>query len=849
MTSKNAFLNFKDRYAGKPTEQDIKNTATESKMYDQYKAAYNSIINIMNSAKKTETYGTYAKQTEVLKGVAAVMEKMTSGSGSILSYAMKESAAYYAKLGLDDLAIIGKEPAKPETWHGDYNEEYVNQMFKDNFTHIAAQASSMTEAVKNELRQDSAKIFRMAAIKGISRKNAYKELKAEILGKDPTFKFTDKKGRQWSAENYLDMMTKTVMMNAGRESYINTLINEGQDLVIVSMHGAKDACKNWEKRVLSLTGATKGYPTIEEARASGEIFHPRCNHSVVAYHQDIEDVFNKVNAGASYKTITGSTKADLMALAKTKIAGKLNINNQHVVDHLKKATDEVIAGKLPMSALTNMAEAIADAEKNNGKPLNEEQISKMWEQRFSYAPTEDVHNAMWTENDFEKVGAQAGSNEGGVYKHKITGEKFYIKIPKTDNHVYNEIAASGLYELSGLKVPKLKSLRMNDGRLAVVSEWNTVKPLNELSESSFTHTQKEIQKGFAVDAWLGNWDVIGLTNDNIGVKDGNPFRIDVGGSMLFRAQGGEKGSSFGDVVEEFKNMTSQNMSPNASKIFGNMTKTKLMASMKTVIDLKESDITDIVSKSGFSGNIKNSLIKTLINRQNDIKKKYDELKTPKKSVKKLEPYIKHESTDWSFVEPTAEDITIFKKWETFKKYKNHLRQSHVVEKYGKILNEPEIVAIFSYTNSGYQILNSGLRRGKKSDNDPLVRSYQRILNQALRKIAAVCPTEKLEIHRGIDLYNDQSIKAFKEQWKVGAKRRILSNWSTSTDGRFGEDKNIQLKIKLKNKHPYVDDFSVCSGESEVILVSGSNFKCNKTWEEYNKDLEKTITWFELEEID
>src|SRR5690606_37576968 len=41
-------------------------------------------------------------------------------------------------------------------------------------------------------------------------------------------------------------------------------------------------CRPWEGRVLSLSGATPGYPTLAEAQGSG-LFHPSCTHSVSAY--------------------------------------------------------------------------------------------------------------------------------------------------------------------------------------------------------------------------------------------------------------------------------------------------------------------------------------------------------------------------------------------------------------------------------------------------------------------------------------------------------------------------------------------------------------------------------------
>ena len=47
---------------------------------------------------------------------------------------------------------------------------------------------------------------------------------------------------------------------------------------MIETHGDNscEICKRWSGKIISLTGATKGYPTQDEAVADG-LFHPRCN--------------------------------------------------------------------------------------------------------------------------------------------------------------------------------------------------------------------------------------------------------------------------------------------------------------------------------------------------------------------------------------------------------------------------------------------------------------------------------------------------------------------------------------------------------------------------------------------
>ena len=64
---------------------------------------------------------------------------------------------------------------------------------------------------------------------------------------------------------------------------------------------------------------------------------------------------------------------------------------------------------------------------------------------------------------------------------------------------------------------------------------------NELSlgrnpVANLIKTAGEFARPSFVDAWLGNWDVAGLSFDNLLVKDGKGYRIDVGGSLRYLSE-------------------------------------------------------------------------------------------------------------------------------------------------------------------------------------------------------------------------------------------------------------------------------------------------------------------------
>lgn len=95
--------------------------------------------------------------------------------------------------------------------------------------------------------------------------------------------FVDRTGRAWSLESYSEMAVRT---SAGRAQVAGTLdrfTDAGRDMVIVSDAPQEcQVCRPWEGRVLSISGATPGYPTVGAATSAG-LFHANCRHALGAY--------------------------------------------------------------------------------------------------------------------------------------------------------------------------------------------------------------------------------------------------------------------------------------------------------------------------------------------------------------------------------------------------------------------------------------------------------------------------------------------------------------------------------------------------------------------------------------
>ena len=105
--------------------------------------------------------------------------------------------------------------------------------------------------------------------------------------------FKDRSGRMWNMKTYTEMVARTTTMEAHLQGTANRLVEQGHDLVKVSSHlMACELCQPWQGKILSITGKTEGYPTLEEAKADG-LFHPNCRHAY-GLHIDLDKEIKEI---------------------------------------------------------------------------------------------------------------------------------------------------------------------------------------------------------------------------------------------------------------------------------------------------------------------------------------------------------------------------------------------------------------------------------------------------------------------------------------------------------------------------------------------------------------------------
>jgi hypothetical protein len=172
---------------------------------------------------------------------------------------------------------------------------------------LAAEAVGAVAATRVGILRGTLDAYRQAVATNIGgvltgadtrRRNAQRVL--DTLADRGVTGFTDRAGRRWRLESYVEMATRTVAGRAQVQGHLDYLAASGVDLVIVSDAPREcPLCRPWEGKVLSQSGGVAGTiqaqsaltgqtttvavaGTVSQAQAAG-LFHPNCRHSLSAY--------------------------------------------------------------------------------------------------------------------------------------------------------------------------------------------------------------------------------------------------------------------------------------------------------------------------------------------------------------------------------------------------------------------------------------------------------------------------------------------------------------------------------------------------------------------------------------
>ena len=371
----------------------------------------------------------------------------------------------------------------------------------------------MSASAKETLRLAAVDTFRAAAATGLTTRERMKLLQenwARRAQDTNPFRFVDRAGRRWENARYVQMLARTTAQRVQTAAFCDSMLQGGYPLARISNDsGNKDCgvCSAWEGRLIDLTAGNEfkkyGAVPLRAAREAG-VFHPNCTHrleylSPSEYPKGAWDEFaDRVGEpgafGAPLKTNAGAESA---AAAKRR------------AEQAAKAAEE---------RAKREAEEAARREQEEWEAL-----------RLALARGTDT------------LGKALGGSTGARLI-EVNGKKYVLKGGASKEHLVSEQAADEAYRAAGIRVPPQRTLIAPDGRRYKVAEFIPGQSLQDWWDAADVPARKamraKLMEGADVDAMLGNWDVFGLNGDNVLIdKDGNPWRIDNGGSLGFRATG------------------------------------------------------------------------------------------------------------------------------------------------------------------------------------------------------------------------------------------------------------------------------------------------------------------------
>lgn len=245
---------------------------------------------VVGELERLQTEANIARQNAILANIDKVLGATAAHTKT---WAEKNVPLIY-KSGADQVVrdvIAAKAPIKVAIGFGTPHVRAIQVLTERTFVDFASgltavkrsARAAVTEATRLKLRDE----LGAAAIQGETRNKTAAAIK-NVLQRQGTVALEDRGGKQWQLDTYAQMLARTKHREIYNTGTSNRAVENGYDLVQIDRHGATDSCQDWEGEILSLTGSTPGYTTLQEAEDSEDhIFGPNCRHSYAVYVSDL----------------------------------------------------------------------------------------------------------------------------------------------------------------------------------------------------------------------------------------------------------------------------------------------------------------------------------------------------------------------------------------------------------------------------------------------------------------------------------------------------------------------------------------------------------------------------------
>jgi len=548
-------------------------------------------------------------------------------------------------------------------------------------------------------------------------------------------------------------------------------------------------------------------------KASQEAGKPKEQHIDVS---TLQDVPAKALSGAVFalRRLTANLKDGMdqqQALGKmsqdARMNAKLISDPKELNDRIKAFTAIGFreAANVYMERLRDVAGDFPDAEPPKQQPLGDNEVM-LGGERVPF-----------------KVLKKNIGGSTGAYIAEAGGKKYVVKEYRgNESQVKNEFLANLLYNTFNLyQSPAAGSSPAPKSQMAVLKNKKTLfspfiegvvtledkSPLDYADDMVTTEIQNALSHNFVLDAWLANWDVVGLTEDNIGVstKSGIPqvTRLDNGGALMFRAQGSPKGNAFGDKVTELDTMRDFEIAPTAAEYFGQISDESMIESLnafeKKIQKIGASGLYELVSEAGFSDDASKGLTSRLMNRYDSMMDYRDRLQR-KQVARVAQEGAQAKETGYH---PSGDSA-----FEAFKEIQLNPMERLAIKAFTKLKEEDD--------PRNYFQINEALAKGNWTEEAV-----------ALEKTIEQLPRVGALTMRGVGFYED--LLDHWDNWTSGNWSKVeWKAFSSSTlhpGMTFDAADGVTFIIKNKGVHGrYVAPASDSVYEDEVLYKPGAKFR-------------------------
>jgi hypothetical protein len=262
----------------------VPSDASVEMFYRIITGAYQDIFDKLTSEDLTKNW----RRKKILKQIEQIVDEANE---DVKAWIKIEIPAFYEKGMFETVKDLYAEAGdvNVDLAFAHFHKEAVEAISRETYQEIASGMTGLTRTgermVAIATRDSILKEVITGQITGDSARAIRNQI-TETLRREGITALTDRAGRRWDLKRYGEMLARTKLTQAHNSGVVNRMAGGGYDLVMITAHfGSCPLCAPWQGKVLSVSGVSREYPSLDEARGEG-LFHPNCRHAMTPYHAE-----------------------------------------------------------------------------------------------------------------------------------------------------------------------------------------------------------------------------------------------------------------------------------------------------------------------------------------------------------------------------------------------------------------------------------------------------------------------------------------------------------------------------------------------------------------------------------